>query len=183
MQLISDEYKKVLETTHENNPSWGSTGNAWAQNIITLTEGLKSQDVLDYGCGKGHLARQLPFKINQYDPCIPKHSELPKPAKLVVCLDVMEHIEPENIDNVLDHIKSLTISLAFFVISTVPAKQVLSDGRNAHLVVEGAEWWLSKLWPRFEVYNFNNTPNALIVSAGNKEVAMNARLKALQSKS
>jgi hypothetical protein len=75
----------------------------------------------------------------------------PFPAELVCCIDVLEHIEPDKIDAVLDHLKSLTQGIAFLSIDTGPAKKTLSDGRNAHLIQEGWLWWLPKIDARWDV--------------------------------
>lgn len=106
---------------------------------------VDSTDILDYGCGKSTLQQQLPFKIQQYDPAVPKYSTLPDPADIVVCTDVLEHIEPDNLGNVLLHIHSLAKKAAFLVIATRPAKKILEDGRNAHLIVKDMVWWLGAL--------------------------------------
>ena len=41
--------------------------------------------------------------------------------------------------------------MGLFVIATGPAKKILDDGRNAHLIQEGPDWWLPKLMQRFEL--------------------------------
>lgn len=105
--------------------------------------------VLDYGCGKGTLAKTLPFPIWEYDPAIKNKDWPPRPSELVVCADVLEHIEPECLDAVLDDLASLTLDVAYFVIHTKPAGKDLPDGRNAHLIQEGKDWWERKLFGRF----------------------------------
>ena len=67
------------------------------------------------------------------------------PAELVICTDVLEHIEPELIDNVLKHIESLTLKTAYLIIDTLPAQKNLPDGRNAHLIIENQDWWTNKI--------------------------------------
>lgn len=70
---------------------------------------------------------------------------------MVLCLDVMEHIEPELLDNNLAHIKSLTKMVATMTIATVQAQKTLSDGRNAHLIVKPKDWWIEQLRRHFSV--------------------------------
>jgi hypothetical protein len=69
---------------------------------------------------------------------------------MVVCTDVLEHIEPEHLDAVLRHVCSLAKKAVFLQIATRPAKKCLPDGRNAHLTVQSAEWWLAKIPARIE---------------------------------
>jgi hypothetical protein len=101
--------------------------------------------VLDYGCGKGGLGRAIPFGICEYDPAIAGKESSPKPADLVVCTDVLEHIEPECLVYVLADLRRVTRKIGYFVIHTGPAQKHLADGRNAHLIQRDRMWWKKKL--------------------------------------
>ena len=94
-------------------------------------------------------------KIQCYDPGVPEYADLPKPSQMVVCIDVLEHIEPELLDNVLDHLEELTEEVLFATIHTEPAGKVLPDGRNAHLIQKPPEWWLPKIMERFTLKGYN----------------------------
>lgn len=153
---ISENYRKLNEELHKRNKDYGTSGQLYAQQIYALSLSMQTEDILDYGCGKSTLAANLPFKIKQYDPAIKKYSSLPKPADMVVCTDVLEHIEPEMLESVLEHLKSLVKRKGFFIISTRPAHKTLSDGRNAHLIVENAKWWLDKMWEKFNIIGFQH---------------------------
>lgn len=146
---ITDEYRRANRLLHESNPKYGTSGIKWVAKIASLADAMKCDGILDYGCGKGLLAAALPeLKIREYDPAIPGKDEEPKPADLVVCTDVLEHIEPDCLDDVLEHICRLTRQYAFLNIATRPAVKSLHDGRNAHLIVEPADWWK----PRIEAF-------------------------------
>ena len=82
---------------HEDHNTYGSSGHKWAD----LVRSFNTKDILDYGCGKRTLEKKLGFEIQNYDPAIPAHEAQPKPAELVFCGDVLEHIEPEKLDAVL----------------------------------------------------------------------------------
>ena len=103
---------------------------------------------LDYGCGKGKLAEVVP-DVACYDPAVERFAAPAKPADVVICRDVMEHVENECIDEVLDHIRSLSRKAAWFAIATRPAKKVLADGRNAHVSIHPSAWWVEKLQSRW----------------------------------
>lgn len=163
MQFISENYRKLNEQLHAENKQFGNNGHKYLHHVLSLCKQLNTQDILDYGCGKGMLAQQLPFPIREYDPAIEKHKELPEPAELVVCTDVIEHLEEEYLDAVLDHIKSLTKKLAYLVISIEPAMKTLPDGRNAHLIVKPYQWWIEKLLSKFELHNFQHLTNRIQV--------------------
>lgn len=153
--LITDEYKKQNESLHESNPAYGTSGHRWAYVVDALagSMGLIPVDLLDYGAGKGTMAKNItkPYKVHQYDPCIPGMDEPPDPAVMVTCTDVLEHIEPDCLDAVLDDLQRVTKHIGFFTISTKPAKKKLPDGRNAHLIQEPLSWWMPKLTERFNV--------------------------------
>lgn len=165
--MISDEYRAMNAALHKDE-SYGTSGSRYAQQILALATSMQTQDILDYGCGKSTLSSNLPFRISQYDPAIEKHSKLPKPADLVVCTDVLEHVEPEHLETVLAHLRELTKVKGFLIIATRPAKKILSDGRNAHLTVETPEWWLNKLWNYFKVVGFQDMNGAMLVIVDKK---------------
>lgn len=82
---------------------------------------------------------------------IPQLSGTPQPADMVACTDVLEHVEPHLIENVISHIASLARVCCFLVIATGPASKTLNDGRNAHLIQKPLDWWLGQLCPHFSV--------------------------------
>lgn len=148
---ISKDYKKLNEQLHADNKHYGESGGRWASTVLELAYHYNTRDILDYGAGKGKLGDNLPFQIQEYDPCIGDLVAEPKPADIVVCTDVLEHIEPECLDNVLYDLWRLTKKTAFLTISCSPAKKELPDGRNAHLIQEPVQWWLVKLEPYFKM--------------------------------
>lgn len=149
--LVSDEYKAVLVAKHSQGP-WGTDGRRHAQFLEAYARNIGAEDILDYGCGAGMLKAALDpptgsrlIKVYEYDPGVAGKDELPKPAGLIVCTDVLEHVEPDKIDHVLSHICTLAKQGAYITISLRSAAHTLPDGRNAHLIVENSEWWLKKL--------------------------------------
>lgn len=150
-ELISEEYKNLNIALHRDNLSYGVGGKDHAPVVLKLYESMHAKSLLDYGCGKGYLAKNLPFPIWEYDPCIEGKDESPRAADLVVCLDVLEHIEPDKLDFVLNDISRCTKNTGYFVINTQEAKKTLPDGRNTHLIQQDKEWWREKLSKHFEL--------------------------------
>jgi hypothetical protein len=150
-QLISAEYCSLNAKLHRENVSYGVGGGKHAATVLKLAESIKSTSVLDYGCGKGYLAKELPFPIWEYDPAVPGKEESPRPADIVVCSDVLEHIEPEKLAFVLDDLRRCVKKVGYFVIHTGPSSKILADGRNSHLLQKGANWWKKKLRKFFTV--------------------------------
>lgn len=139
--LISDTYRELNEKLHEN-PKYGSRKReAIYSELKALTEATQSKTILDYGCGKGEMGRNLDG-VTSYDPCVHEFSMRPDGQfDLVACCDVLEHIEPECLDEVLYDIFRYARKAVFLVISTRPAGKTLADGRNAHLIVKPGDWW------------------------------------------
>lgn len=148
--LISEDYRELNKDLHAQG-MYGRKGDKWAAKVARLIERFQPRSILDYGCGQGALGRALGLPIAEYDPAIQGKDQEPEPADLVICTDVLEHIEPDCLDAVLDHLRDLTNAVLFAVVSTRPAKKFLSDGRNAHLIVEPWTFWHEKLSSRFEV--------------------------------
>lgn len=150
--LISPEYRAIQEKLHER-ADFGNSSGKWAKPVALIANENEFETIGDYGCGKGDLKAALnhsPY-VFEYDPAIEgKQVPLP-PCDLVVCTDVLEHIEPDCLEEVLDDLKRCTKKFGFFVVSTIPAEKTLPDGRNAHLIQEGMEFWLPKMWERWHV--------------------------------
>ena len=160
--LITEEYKELNKQLHKDNKSFGITSAIYSDSILDMCNAINEEDVLDYGCGKAELARLLPFKIQSYDPCIEKYSNRPRPANVLVCIDVLEHIEPECLDDVLEDIRSFTKKSIFLTVATAEALKKLPDGRNAHLIVQDYTKWLPKLWEHFKLVNYSKRDNGFI---------------------
>lgn len=152
--LITEEYRKQNEKLHQD-PIYGVSAVTWMQRVKGLCEAYQTRDLLDYGCGKRMLEKGLGWPIANYDPCVPAFSASPEPHDIVACIDVLEHIEPDCLDDVLDDLKRVTKKAGFFLIANRPARKVLPDGRNAHLIQEGPEFWLPRLWSRFAISLFH----------------------------
>jgi hypothetical protein len=59
--------------------------------------------------------------------------------------DVLEHVEPTFINDTLSDLKNRCNKIMHHVIACHPAKRVLNDGRNAHLIIENPDWWKIKI--------------------------------------
>jgi hypothetical protein len=166
--LISEDYRRMQQELHRN-PNYGIASVSYAPLVAQLMEATGIAEILDYGAGKGRLGQTLddmyenPLVIHHYDPAIPEWSGPPKPCPLVACIDVLEHIEPHLLDNVLDDLKRVTERAGIFTVHTGPAVKVLADGRNAHLIQKPASWWLPRFLDRFELVTFNRLNNGFYV--------------------
>lgn len=149
--LITEKYRVMQRILHAQPNGYGKRGDKWAHVVRALIAEHRATSVLDYGCGQGALKRavmadRIPgLRFDEYDPAIPGKAALPSFADLVVCTDVLEHIEPDKLDAVLAHLKQLARMAVFVVISLTDTTKVLADGRNAHLIIRPANWWKKRI--------------------------------------
>lgn len=149
--LISPKYVVMQRILHGQPRGYGGRGDKWAHVVVALIEEYGATSVLDYGCGQGSLKRAVMaeprpgLRFDEYDPAIPGKDGMPTFADLVVCTDVLEHIEPERLDAVFAHLKMLARKAIFAVISLKDSNKVLADGRNAHLIIRPSTWWKKRI--------------------------------------
>lgn len=145
MKTISEEYILQLSQLHDKKASFGD-----AKGLKQTEKYIKKynpESIIDYGCGKGGVTLALQeayptMRVQGYDPGNPNYTTKPEGQfDMLVSTDVLEHIEPVFLENVLRHMDGLFTKVAFFIIATSPAKKFLPDGRNAHLIVENPGWW------------------------------------------
>lgn len=164
--LISDDYRAMQAKLHEN-PHYGVASVAYAPLVARMMGGYGVDELLDYGAGKLRLkeeldSRGIQFTYHPYEPSNPLYTDK-RPAQCVVCIDVLEHVEPDCLDNVLDDIKALALEYAFLTVHTGPAQKTLPDGRNAHLTQQPPKWWVPKIASRMEIIKFIETDEGFVV--------------------
>lgn len=154
--LISKTYQDMLKKQHKNDKSWNNY--SWAlkdslPKILDLVKENSPEIILDYGSGSAGGFSSLSGLENvlSYDPAIVEFSKNNKPSDFVICIDVLEHIEPDFLENVLKDLSNVVKNKAFFSIANTKAASILNDGRNAHLIVETFEWWKNKLEEKFNI--------------------------------
>ncbi len=146
--MISDTYKKILTDIHENTP-FGKRSKV-PKHLEDFIKDVKPNTILDFGCGKGRLVDRLredypKITVDGYDPgnkFFDKSLD-DRYVDLLISTDVLEHVEPEYIDDTLKYLSTKS-KYIYHLIALSPAKLILSDGRNAHLIQESPEWWKQK---------------------------------------
>jgi hypothetical protein len=167
--LISDEYRAMQKHLHDST-IYGVVGREFAPEVARIMAQVGAEELLDYGAGSRlSLKRGLDelgvkgYEYRPYEPAVPEYAGEPAPSSFVCCIDVLEHIEPELLDNVLDDLKRVTRGVGFYTIHSGPANKTLPDGRNAHLIQEGPQWWLPKIMERWELQSFQRRKNGFAV--------------------
>lgn len=144
--MISKNLKEAYQQIHANTP-FGKRSKL-PKFFEKFLNTLDVNSVLDFGCGKGNLVKTLkeiyPNKtIIGIDPANPEFDNPLSKVDLILSTDVLEHIEPDFIDDTLKEIAD-NCKHTYHLISCAPAKLVLPDGRNAHLIQQSPEWWRKK---------------------------------------
>src|SRR4051812_26217325 len=168
-QVISQAYLGQQIELHRN-PDYGVASLSFAPIVKEVVQAFKVQSISDYGAGKKNLLRGLGeqglsgFDYFPYDPAFPEYG-VPKPADLVCCIDVLEHIEQEFLEAVLLDLNEITQTYGVFSIHMEPAVKQLPDGRNAHLIQQPTSWWLPRLCQYFEISHLELSPGGFWVLA------------------
>lgn len=159
--MITDEYKEQLKELHEGRrpgKKWGTTGaRNFGDYIVRFLEHRRGQirTVLDFGAGQRSLesyvranAVDINIRWTNYDPGQPDIDVLPDQQFDLICSsDVLEHVEPDKIDETIAWMRDHADKAQFHHIACDPCGITLPDGRNAHLITETLDWWL----PKFDV--------------------------------
>jgi hypothetical protein len=164
--LVSNEYRELLEQKHiKDKGFWGGHIDSKIKFIYNYALEYNCNSILDYGAGSSHFINDInrlypnhSFTINEYEPGRKELAKDPPTSDMTVCLDVLEHIEPEKIDNVLKHIYNKTNKIMYFTICTVLSYSTFPNGQNLHLIIENKDWWMKKLSKYFD---FREEPHIL----------------------
>ncbi len=151
--LHDKAYELSLKQEHEGNDKWGSSTKKYGSGDILglVTHRKYVQTVLDYGCGKGELKKYLKehapwVEVSEYDPGI-VGKDTPPEGKfdLVWTCDVLEHIQPEYIDDTIVRLFELTKYVMYNNIACASSRSVFKDGpfkgQDLHLIIEEPAKW------------------------------------------
>lgn len=160
--LITPEYK-ALNTDYNNKHDWSSANLPQiAGLVLAAANEFEAESILDYGSGKHHLEKMMakalrPGVFRSYDPGVEGIDTPPEPADVVVCNSVLEHIEPDCLEDVLADLARCTKKVAILIISCYPSGVLLADGSSPHRIVQNANWWLPHLLKHFKIKRCDDT--------------------------
>lgn len=144
---LTEQYRMM----HRQGFFQGTSTAKWLSHLTGLAVKHRPATVLDYGSGKGlqwsrdklHEQIGIPQPVC-YDPGVEEFSNrevLRQYYDLVICTDVMEHLENGGLFLAFKDVVTLADKAAFVAITCRPAKKTLPDGRNAHLSIFPPIWW------------------------------------------
>lgn len=168
--LISEQYRAENARQHTETQGYGERGYKHLEDVLHVLRREHCESALDYGCGKATLSkyakRVCEVAIANYDPAVPEYAAMPEPVDLVICTDVLEHVEPLMLNDVLEHMRQLCNKAFYFQIACRPAKRILSDNRNAHLLVKPPYFWFDTVRRYFDITDFRCLAGHSVVICG-----------------
>jgi hypothetical protein len=155
MSIINQEYQAQIQEMHKDGKfNNGAKQFATVKNFI---EQYKPVNLIDFGCGKGALIATIKEHYSNvdvfgYDPGNPDFAQMPsRTFDTIISTDAIEHIEPEHLADSLRVMSDKMERCGFFRIACHPAKKLLPDGRNCHLIVEEPTWWREQILKHMSV--------------------------------
>lgn len=171
----TEEYAELQRKLHEKGGYgvWGDHDlEILGRTVLAFYHNLhRDISILDYGAGSGLLGQTIEklfraVKVTNYDPFHPRWrntAESPGIHDIVNCSDVMEHVELECVENTIKYIAEHVRYAAVFTIALEESIKTLDDGRNAHITLKPAHWWLKKLKEHFVIGEAVQGPGVLAV--------------------
>jgi len=158
----------IYDTIFATEPKYNGASRYKLRIVLDYVKRNKFNEVLDVGSGRGHYLKLLSvngikaiglepskyicrnlteFKIVNDD--ILGFSRYSKKWKVLICMDVLEHITPSKIE---ENIKTLSV-LSNHAILGIANHSEVWHGRQLHLIQEGQFWWKDKLSKYYAVVN------------------------------
>lgn len=151
--MDSSELIEHYKYKHETDPLF-SKGSSLFKHVPYLARIVKEyrvKNILDYGCGKATFwnweysratINSHDYSVTLYDPGVEKYNKLPDGRyDLVVCTDVLEHLHPDDTEEVVKRLVYYTRRHLFCCIALTPAKKTFPDGTNYHTNLHSQEYW------------------------------------------
>ena len=104
-----------------------------------------------------------------YDPGVPGIDIPPKTQfDIVVANHVLENVEKECINEVLEHLHSLTLKVLFSSVTCNPSKKQFADNTPVPRFGRDAKWWTDKLLSLFSSIEVLEDSAAELIILGRK---------------
>ena len=150
------ERAKYVALATKPGSTYGSTNHG--KFAVPIIQKFKPRIVVDFGCGRNDLVRDLrrlgidglgvDFAFPEADIVAPMH-RVPVSAGIadvVTAFDALEHLLPEEVDEVLDEMRRIAVPSGRFVFSicTRESKTKVND-EGLHPTVRSRAWWLERI--------------------------------------
>ncbi len=149
-RVFTSRHADALARFHAETDDFGHVGHLWAPHVLSFMKEHGCESLLDYGAGKGTMgahcraragASGFPLLMQEYDPAT--FPGVPRPADMVSCIDVLEHVEEELLDNVL---RDLRRCMGRVALITVSLRYGSRANRHIHqLAGRPRDFWHAKI--------------------------------------
>lgn len=148
--FASPAYRNELRAAHADHfgspvkGKWGRSGSRHWPLVKEFADRLQAKWILDYGSGAETFAPEAiaaGYRVEMFDVGTDKIA-LPKQVDVSFSSDVLEHVEPEKIENVMRFLYLIARKGGWHKIALKPANKILPlTGRNAHILLRSPDWW------------------------------------------
>jgi SAM-dependent methyltransferase/uncharacterized Rossmann fold enzyme len=194
---LSQVYERLWENTAYRKYA---PGEHYVDEALEILRPKMGASFIDFGCGTGRPALELRKRgysvvgIDFAENCLDEGVDIPflvadltkritLTAQFGFCTDVLEHVSPENVDDVLLTIADCVKQGVFFSIALdYDEFGPLLIGKPLHLTVRDAKWWREKLgqfWPHLKLTSQSDTLLSLACFHDVKVFRQGARIEAL----
>jgi SAM-dependent methyltransferase len=150
------ERAKYVALAAKPGSTYGSTNHG--QLAVPIIQKLKPRFVVDFGCGRNDLVRELrrlgidglgiDFAFPEADLVRPMHATALQAgiADVVTSFDALEHLLPEDVDLTLAEMRRVAVPRGRFIFSicTRPSTTTVA-GEGLHPTVRPLDWWLERI--------------------------------------
>lgn len=164
IRTFSDAWLGRHRATHTQHPEFGTHRHPYLMDTIRgiamriAAEIGEQPSLLDYGCGKGVFLREMArtglFRYQRgYDPAVEAFKQRPAQRyDVVLCLDVVDQLEPEFVEPAISDVAQLAEHVALFDVITVQTPAL------AHLNPRSAETWQEIIGRHMRVLEMTKRP-------------------------
>lgn len=148
--FASPEYRAELRAAHADHfgspvkGKWGRSGSRHWPLVKEFADRLGAKWILDYGSGAETFAPEATaagYRVEMFDVGTDRLA-IPKQVDVSFSSDVLEHVEPEKIDNVMKFLYLIARKGGWHKIALKPANKILPiTKRNAHILLRDPAWW------------------------------------------
>lgn len=168
-ELLAEERRKYGKMWAQRSYRTNSPGLAVLSRSLQLLKPHNGASFIDYGCGpalvvdrleqRGHPTLGVDLIDHRPETIVAPLWDLPPElgSDYAVCFDVMEHMPPHKVGEVLDALAEKTTVGIAFSIAHMEAKGGLRVGEVLHLTIEDRAWWEAQLVERWQTVTMHPT--------------------------
>ena len=172
---MNEKEIKRFKELYERKEHYGKNSIKFYDQIANIIQKNGYKNILDFGCGKSELHKELTNKLNvtvyRYDPAIEGLEKKPNTKfDFVICSDVLHNIEEKEIPSIIKELKHYSDN-CFIYLNCVDHPTTFYDGTKTNRCVHSRRWWsaqLKKVFDNVRIININDNTKAMFEIGGKK---------------